>query len=86
MARPSVRERDRAHFERVAAAKRAEADERLDEALARNPVARMIEGLVLGYAAPTDPERERLLDERALGQAELARLGRAKGRRVVSRG
>lgn len=83
MSRPNVTDRDRAHFARIAAAKQAEADERLDEALARHPVERMIEGLEMGYAAPTDPETERMLDERALGQAELGRLGRLRGRRIT---
>jgi hypothetical protein len=79
---PEVTDEDRAHFARVAAAKEAEREERLREALARHPVERMLEGLELGYAAKTDLEDEMRLDRRALGQAELAMRGRRLGRRV----
>jgi len=80
--RPSVTDRDREHFRRIAEAKKAEEAERLREAALRHPVEKMIEGLRMGYAAPTDEATERLLDERALGQAELARRGRELGLRV----
>lgn len=82
MDRPIVTDRDRAHFRRIAAAKKAEEEERLAEAARRHPVEKMIEGLQMGYAAPTDEATERMLDERALGQAELARRGRELGLRV----
>lgn len=65
----------------MAEAKRQERRERLLEALATHPVARMIEGLELGYAARTDLEDEMALDRRALGQAELALRGRRLGMR-----
>lgn len=78
-----VSAKDRAHFARVAEAKARERDERLAEALGESPVARIIEGLELGYAIKTDVETELALDRRALGQAELAARGRRLGRRVA---
>ncbi len=80
---PNVTPEDRAHFARIAEAKHAERAERLREAMERHPVERMLEGLALGYAAPTDLEGELALDRRALGQAELAMRGRRLGRRVT---
>ncbi len=78
----AVTERERRHFERIAAAKRSEHEDRMREA-AREPVMkRIIEGLELGELAPNDAATEAMLDERALGQANLAararRLGLAK--------
>jgi hypothetical protein len=75
----SVSERDRRHFAAIAEAKRAERDERLREAAARDPMEKIIEGLALGAAAPTSEAIERMLDERALGQAELHRRARRLG-------
>lgn len=66
----------------IAGAKAAERRERIREALARPAVARMIDGLELGHAMPSSPEREAILDERALGQAEL----QARARRLGLRG
>lgn len=75
----SVSERERAHFEAIARAKREERRERAREAAAAHPVQKMIEGLELGAAMPTTPEREALLDRRALGQAELYARARRLG-------
>lgn len=54
----NVSDRDRAHFARIAKAKEAERETRLDEALARPSIERILEGLELGYAAATDLEEE----------------------------
>ena len=51
------------------------------EALREPPVKKIIEGLELGLAMPTSPEREALLDQRALGQAELQARARRLGLR-----
>jgi len=75
----AVTERERRHFERIAEAKRSEQEERMREA-AREPVMkRIIEGLELGELAPTDAATEAMLDERALGQANLAARARRLG-------
>jgi hypothetical protein len=79
----TVSEKDRAHFARIAEAKRIEREDRLREALAKPAVQRIIEGLELGYARPLDLEEEMRLDREALGQAELAMRGRRLGRRVT---
>lgn len=76
-------EDDRAHFARIDAAKRAERTERILEANAEHPVAKMIDGLELGHAGGSSADLETMLDRRALGQAELARRGRRCGRRTV---
>jgi hypothetical protein len=68
--------RERRHFEAIREAKDAERVERLREALQNHPVERMREGLALGAFA-VDAAVEAALDRRALGQAELARRGRA---------
>jgi hypothetical protein len=78
----TVSDRDRAHFARIAEAKREERRERLLTAIAKPPLERIAEGLELGHAAKTDLETEAALDRRALGQAELAMRGRRLGRRV----
>ena len=83
---PSVSDQDRAHFARIAEAKREERAARLAEALARPAVERILEGLALGYAARADIEDELELDRRALGQAQLAMRGRRLGRRVSGGG
>jgi hypothetical protein len=70
---------ERAHFERVAAAKREQQAEQLREELARPAMERMLEGLLLGEAAGTSPAIEQALDERALGQAEFHRRARRLG-------
>jgi hypothetical protein len=70
---------ERAHFERVAAAKRAQDADQLREELARPAMERLLEGLVLGEAAATSAAIERALDERALGQADLHRRARRLG-------
>lgn len=74
-------DQDRRHFAAVAEAKTAERRERIREAIATPAVARMNEGLELGYAAPSTPEREARLDEKALGQAELQSRARRLGLR-----
>lgn len=79
----TVSEKDRAHFARIAEAKRIEREERLREELAKPAVQRIIEGLELGYSRPLDLEEEMRLDREALGQAELAMRGRRLGRRVT---
>jgi len=71
--------KERAHFERVAAAKREQDAQQLREELARPAMERVLEGLVLGEAAGTSPAIERALDERALGQANLHRRARRLG-------
>ena len=71
--------RERAHFEAIARAKAAERAERTSEALAEPAIKRMIDGLEMGYAMPSSPERESLLDQRALQQAELAARARRLG-------
>ncbi len=76
-----VPEAERRHLAAIAAAKADERAERIREALARPAVARMIEGLELGQAMPSTPEREALLDRRALGQAELQARARRLGLR-----
>jgi hypothetical protein len=70
---------DRAHFARIAAAMRAQEAQQLREELARPPMERLIEGLVLGESAGTSAAIERMLDERALGQAALHRRARQLG-------
>jgi len=75
----AVSESDRKHFARIAEAKRCEQEERMREALDEHPVKKMIEGLEMGYAAPTTPEIESMLDERARGQAELHARARRLG-------
>ncbi|HEX2677610.1 MAG TPA: hypothetical protein VHM19_13245 [Polyangiales bacterium] len=75
-----VSARDRRHFDAIRKAKQAEREERLVETLARDPIESMREGLALG-AGKVDAAVERLLDQRALGQAELAKRGRALGMR-----
>lgn len=77
----SVSERERRHFAVIAEAKRQERSERIREAIAEPAVKRIIEGLELGEAMPTSPEREALLDARALGQAELQQRARRLGLR-----
>jgi hypothetical protein len=77
-----VSERDRAHFARIAEAMRVAREERVEEALERSAFERMVEGLELGYAAPSDLETELALDRRALGQAELAMRARRLGLRT----
>lgn len=77
----AVSERERRHFAVIAEAKRQERAERIREALAKPAVQRIIEGLELGEAMPTSPEREALLDRRALGQAELQARARRLGLR-----
>lgn len=79
--RVPVSERERRHFAAIAQAKREERQERIREALAEPAVKRIIEGLELGEAMPTSPEREALLDARALGQAELQQRARRLGLR-----
>lgn len=81
MTTPRVSDKDRAHFARVASAKRAEAVERAGEANETHPIARMIAGLALGHAGRRDEHLDEALDRRAYGQAELARRGRRLGRR-----
>lgn len=76
-----VAKEDRRHLEAVAQAKAAERRERIREALARPAIERMIEGLELGAAMPLTPEREALLDQRALAQAELQARARRLGLR-----
>jgi hypothetical protein len=70
---------DRAHFQRVAAAMREEANVRLREELRRPAMERLVEGLVLGEAFASSPVTEALLDQRALAQAELHRRARRLG-------
>ncbi len=77
----TVSERDRAHMERIRAAKEAERAERALEASRRPAMARIIEGLELGEQAPTSEAIEDALDRRALGQAELQRRARELGLR-----
>jgi hypothetical protein len=74
-----VNKQDRAHFERIAAAERKQETVRLREELARPALQRIVEGLMLGEAAGTSPAIERMLDERALGQAELHARARRLG-------
>ena len=57
------------------------ASKRIREAIAEPAVKRIIEGLELGEAMPTSPEREARLDARALGQAELQQRARRLGLR-----
>lgn len=73
--------RDRAHFDRIAEAMRAEKEARLREAIAQPAVARVIDGLELGDAAPISPAIEESLDRRALAQAELQARARRLGLR-----
>lgn len=77
----AVSERDRLHFAAIAEAKDAEHLERMREAVARPPGERVIEGLAMGYAAPSTPEIEAELDRRALGQGELQARARRLGLR-----
>lgn len=72
---------DREHFRRIAALKAQEREERIQEDLAKPAMQRVIEGLEAGEALPTSPEREALLDARALGQAELQARARRLGLR-----
>lgn len=71
--------KERAHFERVAAAKHEHDEQQLRDELARPAMERLLEGLVLGEAAGTSDSVERALDERALGQADLHRRARRLG-------
>ena len=75
MAGPGERE----HFARIAQASSEEERERAVEALGRSQVERILEGLALGAAAPTDAAIEAMLDRRAEGQAELAARARRLG-------
>lgn len=77
----SLSAKDRSHFDRIREAKRAERDERLDEALEKPAIARIIEGLELGAMAPNHPGVEASLDRRALGQADLQARARELGLR-----
>lgn len=77
----SVAPRERRHFDAIARAKQSERIDRVREAVQESAVKRMIEGLELGLAMPTSPAREALLDERALGQAELQTRARRLGLR-----
>jgi hypothetical protein len=74
-----VSKQDRAHFERIAAAEGELRAARLREELRKPAMQRLLEGLLLGEAAGTSPTVERMLDERALGQAELHRRARRLG-------
>jgi hypothetical protein len=74
-----VSKQDRAHFERIAAAEREQAASRLREELQRPAMQRLLEGLMLGDAAATSAASEQLLEQRALGQAELHRRARRLG-------
>lgn len=80
LAMMTVSARERRHFEAIRKAKAAERVERLREALQKHPIDSMREGLELGRIA-VDAHIEAALDERALGQAELARRARALGMR-----
>ncbi len=75
----TVSDRERLHFARIAEAKRAEHDLRALEAAAEPAMKRIIEGLELGYAAPTDALVEALLDARALGQVQFYERARQLG-------
>ena len=77
--RMPVTSRDRRHFERIAAAKRDEQEERMREAAREPAMKRIIEGLELGYAAPVSAESDALLEERARGQGQLAARARRLG-------
>jgi hypothetical protein len=74
-----VSKQDRAHFERIAEAEREHAVSRLREELRRPAMQRLLEGLMLGEAAGTSPAVEQMLEQRALGQAELHRRARRLG-------
>lgn len=73
--------RERRHFREIARCKNEERLERIREALAEPAVKKIIEGLELGDAMPVSPEREALLEQRALGQAELQARARRLGLR-----
>lgn len=79
--RVKITERERHHFREIARVKERERRERLREALAEPAMKRIIEGLELGDAMPVSPEREALLDARALAQAELQSRARRLGLR-----
>ena len=70
---------DRRHFDAIAEAKAEERQERMREAAAASPMQKIVEGLDLGAAAPTDAATEEMLDRPALGQAELHRRARRLG-------
>jgi hypothetical protein len=74
-----VSKHDRAHFERIAAAAREQAASRVREELRRPAMLRLLEGLMLGEAAGTSAAVEQMLEQRALGQAELHRRARRLG-------
>jgi hypothetical protein len=74
-----VSKQDRAHFERIAQAEHEQAASRLREELRRPAMQRLLEGLMLGAAAGSSPAVEKMLEQRALGQAELHRRARRLG-------
>jgi len=69
-----------AHFVAIAEALSNDAELRRREALEGSALDRVLEGLRMGALAPSGPEIEAELDRRALGQGELARLGRDRQR------
>lgn len=80
--RVPVSAREQRHFEAVRRLKEAERQERLREALARHPLESMREGLALAALTLANASDD-LSDQRALGQAELARRGRERGLRTT---